>query len=90
MLITVPLASIATGHSCASAMLFTGVKYAVSSSYPEYRQLELEKLLDANDATKVDIRQATQIITRSVQFEGSEKVSPDAAVISVRQARRLR
>ena len=88
MLTTIPLALTATGHPCSSNMLFTGVKYVVSSSYPEYRQLELEKLLDANDATKVDLRQATHIITRSPQFEGSEKVSPDAAVVSVRQAQR--
>lgn len=66
-------------------MLFTDVKYAISSSFPDNRQIELEKVLDANGANKADLRQATHVVTDSLQFEGFEKVPPDTAIVSVRK-----
>lgn len=65
------------------AMLFSGVLYTIAESFPPYRRNELEKILDANGASKVDLMQATHVITNSMQFEGHETISSAVAIVSV-------
>ena len=64
-------------------MLFTGVRYSISPSLPAQRQSELQKLLDANGATLVEVSDATHIVSNTLQFEGRESVSKDAQIITV-------
>ncbi|KAH8111185.1 hypothetical protein DFH11DRAFT_1859545 [Phellopilus nigrolimitatus] len=63
-------------------MLFTNIKYTLSSTFPLHRRDELAKILDANGASQVDLAQATYVITDTVHFEGHETVLDNITVVT--------
>lgn len=64
-------------------MLFSTIKYHISSSVSPHRKLELTSVLDANGAHGVPLTEATHIISDSTEFEGWQDVNPNVAVVSV-------
>lgn len=64
-------------------MLFAGIKYFVTPSFPTQRQDELSKILDANGATSADIEEATHVIANTIKFEGMDNVLETARVVTV-------
>ena len=66
------------------SMLFSAVKYCLSSSLPQQRQEELRKLLDANGGRRVDVKEATHILSNSDKFERQEEAAKDVVIVSVR------
>lgn len=65
-------------------MIFSGVQYFVSPSFPNARQEELSRFLDANGGSGVAIEDATHIITNTLQFAGEALSKDDARVVTVR------
>ena len=61
-------------------MLFSDVRYFLSTTFPSQRQQELQAILDANDAKQVSLTEATHVITDTPQFEGCELVQNTEAV----------
>ncbi|THH09395.1 hypothetical protein EW145_g2052 [Phellinidium pouzarii] len=63
-------------------MLFSDVKYALSTSFPTHRLDELVKILDANGATKATVDEASHVITSTLQFEGREAVASNVNIVT--------
>ena len=64
-------------------MLFSDVKYHISSSLPTERSNELKSVLDANGAELVSVEEASHVISDTPSYEGHEAASPTVRVVMV-------
>ena len=63
--------------------IFSGVAYILSSSLRASDQEFLSGLLDANDATRSSLEDATHIISDTLEFEGWQSAPEQAEVVTV-------
>ena len=63
--------------------LFSKVAYTLSSSLRAHDQKSLSAHLDANGATRSSLKDATHIITDTLEFEGWESAPNEAQVVTV-------
>lgn len=64
-------------------MLFENVLYHISQSLPEETQTEISRILDHNGATPVDLKNATHVISNTIEFEGCDKLASNVACVTV-------
>ncbi len=62
--------------------IFSGVKYALSSSTRSDDQRDLSNLLTANGAVEVPLAKATHVITPSFEFESKAVVPVDCHLVT--------
>lgn len=63
--------------------IFSGVVYILSSSLRASDQEFLSGLLDANDATRSSLEDATHVISDTLEFEGWQSAPEKAEVVTV-------
>ena len=63
--------------------IFSDVAYTLSSSLRTNDQKHLSEILDANGATQSALKDATHIISDTLEFEGWQSAPENAEVVTV-------
>jgi len=63
--------------------IFEGVKFFCTSTLADQRKADLTLLLKHNGAQPVPLREATHIITRSLDYDGQDNANEGSAAVTV-------
>ena len=63
--------------------IFDGIKFFCTSTLADQRKADLTLLLEHNGAQPVPLREATHIITRSLDYEGQDNANEGSAAVTV-------
>jgi len=63
--------------------IFEGVKFFCTSTLADQRKADLTLLLKHNGAQPVPLREATHIITRSLDYDGQDNATEGSAAVTV-------